>query len=787
MASEKILVVDDDEEIRILCKTVLTREGYQVTTVPSGSQALSIMENERFEIVMTDLKMPVMDGLDLLKAVKKKHVGTDVIMLTAYGSIESAVESMQTGAYDYITKPFDIQEMVLLVKKCIQNRRLSEEVGKLRETATLYQISKSLNEIKNIDSLLNHLLEIFCQFLNTKNGLIMLYDKETETLTVRSIMGDVKGLSQDKRIPFKFDQNFYSDIGPIIDINKLKNVMGAKNLIGYDAIKTGINIPLIVKGDLIGWVNLERDEDSQEITEKRKDFISIFVAEAGWVLSNNIYFDEIEKSKNYMESMVQGMSEGVLMFNNSGQLVLINPRARIILGLDSEKLIDNERLKTSPQFNVYELYEEAQKGDGSLVKDINLEIPRSIVIRVEIEPIKDIEGKRLGTVVIIRDITRHKEMEQMGREFIANVSHEFRSPLNTIIAYIERIGGGKLGAITPKMGNAAQIIQKNLNRLNRFINDLLDLSKLDSGKVLMKFEPVDIKKVVNDAIEILRKFAEEKNIKINIKKARKVPPIYADSVRITQVLVNLIHNAIKFSPSGASVDIGWEEKGDEVHTVVEDKGSGIALEDRETVFDRFRQLEQSTSGKSEGTGLGLAISKEILLQHSGRIWVESEVGKGSRFMFALPIYSIKRRFVHEIEKKIAICKREKVSCMLLLIDVKGREKIYKDMSKQEREEFERVIEDMLRNKIRYNTRYPDTLVRYNEKGVFALLGISSREGALKIRERIESAVVDLSFKTQGRKINVELLFGMAFFPDDATTSDFVMEKAEKELDVPGTD
>lgn len=782
MAVGKILVVDDDEETRILCKTVLAREGYQVTTAPSGGQALTIMENEGFEIVMTDLKMPVMDGLELLKIIKKKHSGIDVIMLTAYGSIESAVESMQTGAYDYITKPFDIQELVLLVKKCIQNRRLSEEVGKLRETATLYQISKSLNEIKDINSLSNHLLEVFCQFLNSKSGVLMLYDRDSETLKVKSAIGDVKELSQDKKIPFKFNGDFYKGMGPIINVDKLKNARGAKDLIGCDEVKTGLNIPLIVKGELIGWVNLESDENSREITEKRKDFIAIFVAEAGWVLSNNIYFDEISKSKNYMESMVQGMSEGVLMFNNAGQLVLINPRVRIILGLDSEKLIDSERLKTSPQFNVYDLYEEAQKGDGSLVRDINLEIPRPIIFRVEIEPIKDIEGKGLGTVVIIRDITRHKEMEQMGREFIANVSHEFRSPLNTIIAYTERIGGGKLGAITPRMEDAAHIIQQNLNRLNRFINDLLDLSKLDSGKVLMKFEPVDIKKVVNDAIEILRKFAEEKNIKISIEQSGKVHPIYADSVRVTQVLVNLIHNGIKFSPSGASVDIGWEEKDNEVHTVVENKGRGIALEDREIVFDRFRQLEQSTSGKSEGTGLGLAISKEILMQHNGRIWVESEIGKGSRFIFTLPVYSVKRRFVHEVEKKLAICRREKVSCVLILIDIKDRGKICRDMDKKEREKLEEAIENLLRNKVRYNTRYPDAVVRYNEKGVFAILGISSREGALKIRERIESAIVDFTFKIQKGEINIELLFGMAFFPDDVTTTDFLMEKAEKELD-----
>jgi len=228
-----------------------------------------------------------------------------------------------------------------------------------------------------------------------------------------------------------------------------------------------------------------------------------------------------------------------------------------------------------------------------------------------------------------------KELDNLKSELIAIVSHELRTPLTSIKGYVELVLDGTMGAINDSQRKCLQVADDNIVRLRRLIESMLDLSKIERGELEMYREKVNICEIVGDVIQYLKPLATEKNIKLN-KNVEKIT-LEADKDRITQVLTNLIENAIKFSPANESILVNGTLEDEGLHLKVTDHGAGIPKKDMEKVFDRFYQVDSSTKRKKGGSGLGLAVCKSIVEAHKGSIWVESELGKGSTFHIILPI------------------------------------------------------------------------------------------------------------------------------------------------------
>jgi signal transduction histidine kinase len=228
-----------------------------------------------------------------------------------------------------------------------------------------------------------------------------------------------------------------------------------------------------------------------------------------------------------------------------------------------------------------------------------------------------------------------KELDKLKSELIAIVSHELRTPLTSIKGYVELVLDGTMGTINDSQKKCLQVADDNIVRLRRLIESMLDLSKIERGELEMYREKVNIREIVGDVIEYLKPLATEKNIKLN----SEVEGINleADKDRITQVLTNLIENAIKFSPANESILVSGVLENEHVHLKVTDRGAGIPKKDMVKVFDRFYQVDSSTKRKKGGSGLGLAVCKSIVEAHKGSIWVESELGKGSTFHILLPV------------------------------------------------------------------------------------------------------------------------------------------------------
>jgi signal transduction histidine kinase len=231
---------------------------------------------------------------------------------------------------------------------------------------------------------------------------------------------------------------------------------------------------------------------------------------------------------------------------------------------------------------------------------------------------------------------RTKELDRLKSEFVAVVSHEVRTPLTSIKGSLELLGDDRFHKLPPPQRELLGICQANAERLITLINDILDFSKLESSKLSLNIERVEVGHVVTEVTENIRSLAAGKGIEIDVRIDPSTGSVEADPMRIGQVATNLIGNAIKFSPEKGRIEIFASGDESQVTLSVKDYGRGISARDLNRLFQRFAQLDSSTTRKAGGTGLGLVISKGIVEQHGGKIWVESAEGQGSTFSFSLP-------------------------------------------------------------------------------------------------------------------------------------------------------
>ncbi len=271
-------------------------------------------------------------------------------------------------------------------------------------------------------------------------------------------------------------------------------------------------------------------------------------------------------------------------------------------------------------------------------------------------PLKNVDGT-VSKLTIFRDITERKRAEEeirklnrelelkvvdleevtrMKSDFLSLTSHELRTPLTPMQAQLQMLREGYMGRLNEKQEDSIEVILRNLTRLDKLINDILDISRIEAGRIKMYFEPMSLNETVKEAIKMQEPFAKKKNLKIRARLA-ELPAITGDAERLRQAIGNLLNNAIKFSDKSADVVVETKQVGEDVLFCVTDAGIGISKTDKEKLFKPFSQIDSSMGREHGGTGLGLAIAKGIIQAHSGKIWVESELGKGSTFYFSIPI------------------------------------------------------------------------------------------------------------------------------------------------------
>ena len=341
-----------------------------------------------------------------------------------------------------------------------------------------------------------------------------------------------------------------------------------------------------------------------------------------------------ERRKSDVISRV--ISDPVMALDDRYRILMLNPAAEAILGID-------EHLSQSKPFlqavNRPDIFARLQRALDGPLPGPDEEPPGPVEVGgrffdLDAVPLEGPEGRTLGLIAVFRDVTRYKELDNLKSEFVSTVSHEFRTPLTTI-----ELGTGMLAAhpaIRPGSREAEMLsaMTEETERLTRLVNDLLDLSRLESGRIDLDFRSVSLKQLLEHAVTPLRPQAEEKGIELALETDPEGSLVRVDPDQVLLVLTNLIGNALRYTPQGGKVVVqGLERAGRALISVI-DTGPGVPLEAQKRIFEKFYRVKGRHQG---GAGLGLAISREVVRAHGGRIWVQSEEGKGAAFYFTLPL------------------------------------------------------------------------------------------------------------------------------------------------------
>ncbi|MBE0476379.1 MAG: response regulator [Coriobacteriia bacterium] len=346
---------------------------------------------------------------------------------------------------------------------------------------------------------------------------------------------------------------------------------------------------------------------------------------------------ELVECRERAEAVLASTGDGLIVLDADGTVGYANPAAVSMLGAKVKRAVGRQVPFATLLGEEGEDPTEAARCGERTVREIVVEKPEHRVIEVRTNPVKGRHDEYLGCAISLHDVTAEREIAQMKNEFVSTVSHELRTPLTSIKGYVDLILDGEAGEINEIQQEFLSIVQENSDRLVALINDMLDISRIESGRIRLKREPLQLVDVALGAVETFRTLAEGAGIELVVKLPEDLPKAAGDRDRIGQVMMNLISNAIKYSPGGGTVTVRVRKDRDRIITSVTDTGIGISKKDQKKLFSKFYRVDSSLTREIGGTGLGLSICKSIVELQGGRIWARSEEGEGSTFSFALPI------------------------------------------------------------------------------------------------------------------------------------------------------
>ncbi len=484
-----ILVVDDEKIIREGAKRILAKEGWKTTIAESGERGLELIKSSTFQILLLDLMMPGISGMEVLKTVRESQPDLLVIVITGYATIENAVEAMRNGAYDFISKPFTPDQLRIVVRRALDKLTLEREAGLLRK-----EREKSLQDIAN---------------------------EKSKTLTI-----------------------------------------------------------------------------------------------------------------------INQMADGVLVTDQNGYIVLNNPAVTRMLGLEEESPLGRHLSEWTRSEDLTQMLEKVLSMGSPQDQGISQELawgdpPKNFFV-AHSAPIRSEEGEIFGSVTIFNDVTWLKELDRMKSEFVDMVSHELRSPLSAIRQKLSLIVDGLTGEINEEQRQIVNRVQHRIDGLIGMISNLLDLSRIEAGRLVQQKERINLSEIIDEAVDLVTQEAEKKGVEFEVTIDAQLFPIHADRQSMETVINNLLSNAVKYNREGGSVSISVQNRGEFVEVKVADSGVGISKENLPRIFDKFYRIRTEYTRKVIGSGIGLPLVKAIIEAHFGTISVESESEKGTIFTVLLP-------------------------------------------------------------------------------------------------------------------------------------------------------
>ncbi|WP_332824048.1 response regulator [Ramlibacter sp.] len=693
----RILIVDDEAALmRALCDT-LRDQGYETEGFTTGDDALKALRAQPFDLLLTDLMMPDMDGVALLGAALKIDPHLVGILMTGMGTIETAVQAMQAGALDYILKPFKISAILPVLSRAVTVRRLRLENLELRDTVAIHELNQAIAYTLDPNVLLDKIADAALAQFEADEASIMLLSDDGLFLHVAAVRGGRHDVPLGTRVPV--GEGIAGWVAAHREPLVLQGDVGAQHpapLHPRADIQSALSMPMITRNRLVGVINVNCIRKRRVFALGQIKVLSVFTnAAAAGIEAARLHEDRRKADARYRE-VLHMAADGIISIDELQRIVVYNGAAGKLFGYRFEEVRGQplEMLLPVEAARAHRHHVQSFQQGPEPSRSMAAGKPQlfgrrkdGTLFDVEVRISRRSENGAMLCTAVVRDITERKRAEQeildlnaslerrvaertqqleeanrAKSDFLANMSHELRTPLNAIIGFSEMLKDGLLGTLDPKQRGFVTDIFDAGSHLLSLINDILDLSKVEAGMLQLEPEAVDIAALLRASTLVVREKALTHRIRLDTRIDPALATLLADERKLKQIVYNLLSNAVKFTPEGGVVTLHARrctraevaldeglpgrlialpdsEDGEDpefLAITVEDSGVGIAGPDLPRLFEPFTQLESSLARRHAGTGLGLSLVRRLAALHGGTVGVASRPGAGSRFCVWLP-------------------------------------------------------------------------------------------------------------------------------------------------------
>lgn len=631
MAQERILIIEDSSETQqLLAELVLEPNGYRPIVALDGEEGLRLALEEHPDLIILDMQLPKMSGIQVLEALHERNVSIPVILATIRESPELVVRSFRLGACDYVIKPFDPREMQEAIQRAFVVARERGERGQLaqqfrqqlQELNAVHAIGRSVTSLLDLNRVLNRVVEAAVYVAGAEEGMLLLLDSESGELYLRA----AKNMDEEvvRGLRLRVDG---SAARRALETNQPVLLTGeqAKITTGYQA-KTLLYLPLEVpERGVIGVLGVVNRETERSFSERDSFLLAALADYAAIAIENARRFETAEGERAGLEAVLRETQAAIIVVDKDDNILLCNTAARVVLHLTEADLLRRPVGEVIPYPALCEIFSQVHETGWTVYKEVYLNDGRTF--NVQLTPIEEV-----GRMLVMQDITRLKELDRVRSEFVVTISHDLRTPLTTIQGYVELLS--RVGPLNEQQQEFIQRARASMETITKLIDNLLDIGRIEAGFDL-ETKPCDLGQVIEEAVREFRLQAEEKQ-ELRWQPVETLLLVQGNSRRLRRVMDNLLDNAIKYTQEGGWIAVSAIEDDGHIVVGVADNGIGISQAEQPYVFDKFYRVESDETADIEGTGLGLAIVKAVIEEHKGRVWVESKPGEGSVFSFILP-------------------------------------------------------------------------------------------------------------------------------------------------------
>lgn len=655
--------------------------------VVDDSPLFNVMAAERHPVLIEDVRQDArFDSLAQMGWDARAWIGAPLLVDNELVGVLT-VGSNTPGAYDAEAAEVTFA-LANQASQAIQNARLFGEITNLaadlerrviERTAELsqekerleavHQITLELTAMLDLDQIINRALAMVSTNMGVSRGSIMLKDPQNGDLICRAVLHD-QGEVRSANIPISFNGSAglagwvmqHQEAVCVADVRRDKRwVLEAGRA---EDVRSVAAVPLMTNDSTLGVLILSSPKTNY-FTESQIRLLGTIANEVAIAINNATLYEYIDtiaarlaelleqqrEENSKSRAILQSVTEGVIVLDEDQQITLFNPAAEHVLGIPATEVLDKpmtalaEWGETEEQRRRVGLIhtglrnglQQAKQSQGIYSVSLDLPDPTQIIV-MNLATVMGLNGQRYGDVAVLRDITREIESDRAKRQFISDVSHELRTPLTAIKGYVDVLLLSATGSLNEDQISYLSIVKTNANRLKALIDDILDISRIEDGRIELNITSVSMTTLINDVVQSLRPEAERKGMNVIVEAPENLPAVAADHRRITQVVFNLYSNALKYTyEQGRVVVRAFLNRASMMQVEVEDNGVGMSPEQRKKLFRPFYRADNPLREVAGGTGLGLSIAKSLVEQHGGEMWVTSEHGKGSTFSFILPL------------------------------------------------------------------------------------------------------------------------------------------------------